>query len=111
MKRFLTVLAIALMILPGTWLFASGQNEGSTGKMIIRGAEQVPNLISPPVWDGQAFSLDSSIYDYLIEMDANTGKLVPALATDWNSPDGKVWTFHLRKGVKFHDGSDSHPRM
>jgi peptide/nickel transport system substrate-binding protein len=106
MKRFLTALAIALMILPGTWLFASGKSEGSTGKMIIRGAEQVPNLISPPVWDGQAFSLDSSIYDYLIEMDANTGKLVPALATDWNSPDGKVWTFHLRKGVKFHDGSD-----
>ena len=106
MKRLVTVLTIAMMVLPGVGLFAAGQEEDSTGRMIVRGAEQVPNLIAPPVWDGQAFSLNSSIYDYLIEMDANTGDLLPALATDWNTSDGKVWTFNLREGVTFHDGSD-----
>ena len=105
MKRFVTILAIAIVMLPGAGLFAGGQDEGLDGKMIVRGAEQVPNLIAPPVWDGQAFSLNSSIYDYLIEMDANTGELLPALATDWSTPDGKVWTFKLREGVTFHDGS------
>jgi peptide/nickel transport system substrate-binding protein len=95
-----------MLILSGTALFASGQDEGSADKMIIQGAEQVPNLIAPPVWDGQAFSLNTSIYDYLIEMDANTGELVPALATEWSTPDGKVWTFKLREGVTFHDGSE-----
>lgn len=105
MKKLMTIITVAMLLLPVAGVLAGGQEEAGE-KMIIRGAEQVPNLISPPVWDGQAFSLNSSIYDFLIEMDAETGELIPALATEWNSPDGIVWTFKLREGVKFHDGSD-----
>ncbi|MCE2750164.1 MAG: ABC transporter substrate-binding protein [Rhodobacter sp.] len=46
------------------------------------------------------------IYDTLIEQDANHG-YVPALAESWEeAPDGMQWTFHLKKGVKFHNGVD-----
>src|ERR1700716_3233530 len=53
-----------------------------------------------------------TIYDPLVawEMDVSDrpGKLVPGLATEWkvDETDKKKWRFALRKGVKFHDGSE-----
>jgi len=47
-----------------------------------------------------------SIYDSLLDLDQNF-QPVPQLAESWESnADGTQWTFHLRKGVKFHDGTD-----
>jgi peptide/nickel transport system substrate-binding protein len=43
------------------------------------------------------------IYEHLIGIDPETGKVVPQLATEWNvEPDGKSYRFKLRKGVRFH---------
>jgi len=45
------------------------------------------------------------VYDPLVEIDSEF-KAVPMLATAWESTsDGKTWTFELRKGVTFQDGS------
>jgi peptide/nickel transport system substrate-binding protein len=48
------------------------------------------------------------MYDCLIRRDPRDGQtIVPDLAQRWEvSPDGKKYTFHLRRGVKFHDGAD-----
>ena len=48
----------------------------------------------------------NQIYDYLARQRMD-GSLEPRLATSWEQrDDGKTWIFHLRKGVKFHDGTD-----
>jgi len=55
------------------------------------------------VTDGSACAL---VYNGLLKPDEE-GRPAPDLAYDWEvSADGLVWTFHLRSGVKFHDGSD-----
>ncbi|MFH1484483.1 MAG: ABC transporter substrate-binding protein [Chloroflexota bacterium] len=50
----------------------------------------------------------SPAYNGLIKFDPiNIGKIVPDLAEKWDvSSDGTIYTFHLRKGVKFHDGKE-----
>ncbi len=47
------------------------------------------------------------IYDGLVHYKNSELEVEPALATSWDvSEDGLTWTFNLRKGVKFHDGTD-----
>ena len=44
-------------------------------------------------------------WETLAGIDPKTAGYIPALATKWEmSPDYKEWTFHLRKGVQFHNG-------
>src|SRR5262245_59029672 len=45
------------------------------------------------------------IFETLVARDA-AGKLKPGLAESWRAVDDLTWEFRLRKGVKFHDGSD-----
>lgn len=56
--------------------------------------------------NGNDYLVLNNIYDTLVFLDAD-GTLKPCLAEDWNvSDDGLCYTFHLREGVRFHDGSD-----
>ncbi len=44
------------------------------------------------------------MYEYLIDMDPETGAMLPGLATEWAVEDGPQVRFKLREGVQFHDG-------
>lgn len=75
---------------------------------------RIPNLEDPKTADCQKTSefymLPLNVFDRLVEaVTTGPGKseLVPGLAESWNiSADGLVYTFHLRKGVRFHNGEE-----
>ena len=47
------------------------------------------------------------MYENLLTRDPKTGELAPMLAERWQVLDGgRTWKFHLRKGVKFHNGAE-----
>ena len=76
-------------------------------KRALRVTFSWPTFIDPAV--GNDFSSSTSlanIYDTLIFPNAEGG-VDPWLAESWDvSGDGLTYTFHLREGVKFHDGSE-----
>jgi len=54
----------------------------------------------------QAMYVEQNLFNTLVTVDENA-EYVPDLAESWDvKEDGRVYVFHLRKGVKFHDGTD-----
>jgi peptide/nickel transport system substrate-binding protein len=76
------------------------------GALVYGSGGQPVNLEPGNITDGNSIIVQDQIYNRLMEFKPGSTDLEPALATRWNvSKDGKTWTFKLRQGVKFHDGT------
>ena len=74
-------------------------------KTLVYCSEASPEGFNPSLYtSGTTFDASSrAMFDGLVAFERGTTKVVPGLAESWEvSPDGKKYTFHLRKGVKFH---------
>ncbi|MDB5098220.1 MAG: peptide transporter substrate-binding protein [Cyanobacteria bacterium RYN_339] len=83
--------------------------DAQTGKYtgtITAPAYEDPKTFNPPMMTdavSQRFSV--YLFESLVEEDGVSYGVTPVLAKSWDiTPDGKTYTFHLRKGVKWHDG-------
>ncbi|SDZ68379.1 peptide/nickel transport system substrate-binding protein [Evansella caseinilytica] len=57
--------------------------------------------------DGESSRITVQIYESLLKFSENSFDVEPSLAEDWEVADDNVtYTFYLREGVKFHDGTD-----
>ncbi|CQR57343.1 nickel ABC transporter substrate-binding protein [Paenibacillus riograndensis] len=86
---------------------ATGQPPGGQEKAVTVAISADPGIdqLDAGAYKG-AMSVHAMIYDGLVEY-GEKGSILPALAESWDiSEDGKVYTFHLRHGVKFSDGTD-----
>ncbi|MEU0586946.1 ABC transporter substrate-binding protein [Streptomyces sp. NPDC006132] len=101
----LTAVAAASALLTGCFSGAgqATDDSGSGGKRIRVAMLQPPRSGLSPLSD-DAFKLSRwSTAETLVRLDAE-GEAQPALATGWKQ-SGKTWTFTLRDGVTFHDGT------
>ena len=110
LKATLVVAAVAALTVGAAGCAKSNRSSTTTtktgGTFVFAGAGDPRNFDPILNDDGESLRVIRQVYDTLIQNKPGTAELAPALAESWeHDATGKDWTFHLRKGVKFHDGT------
>ena len=87
---------------------ASKTDGKSSDNDLVVAIEGHMSVLHPMNWsDGNDGNVVNAVYEPLVKLDdANQNAILPWLATKWEvSDDALTYTFHLREGVKFTDGS------
>lgn len=92
------------------WAAMSGANKAAlpqrSGTLKVANLSE-PNFIDPAyALEVEEFAVVRNVYDGLLQWNAVESQLMPALATSWSSnANATEWTFNLRPGVTFQDGT------
>ena len=80
---------------------------GGGGTLVFASTADPVALDGILVSDGESSRVIEQIFETLVDLKPGTTDIEPGLAESWEaSDDGLEWTFHLREGVKFQDGTD-----
>ena len=100
-KRIALVCAILVAALALGCGRSSTAGQPGTVNFLI---ESMPINVDPRIGtDAQSQHLDGLLFNSLVAHDERMN-VVPDLAESWDTPDPRTYIFHLRRGVKFHDG-------
>ncbi len=100
----LVLLMVPLVLLGLTW-FITGEPAGEQVLVVGRGSDAI-TLDPANATDGESARVTVNLYETLVEYHPDSLEIRPGLATGWSvSDDHRTWTFYLRPGVRFHDGT------
>ena len=105
---FLVIVVTLLVVRPPVPSSAQGVPPDAGVRREVRiGAPGVPSVLDPgTALEGTVPLIARQVFDTLVVWREGSTEIDPALATRWTaSRDGLVWSFTLREGVKFHDGT------
>jgi peptide/nickel transport system substrate-binding protein len=92
----------------GTTAATTTEEEAAAGgTLVFAGAADPVVLDGALVSDGESLRVITQIFETLVALKPGTTEPEPGLAESWEAnEDGTIWTFKIREGVKFHDGTD-----
>ena len=113
-KKVLSMLMAAVMALSlaacgggttGSGTASTGASEAGGEKVLLVGLGGDPTSFNPDAnTDDYAYHVARNLYSGLLTLN-NNEEIIPDLAESWEiSEDNLTYTFHLRQGVKWHDG-------
>src|SRR5262245_7254553 len=95
----------ASTILGAQALAAATQEQKVTATVALPGV-QVETLNPYAHSTTQIYPTWKHVIEPLVEWSWSKRQIVPILAESWSNPDNNTWVFKLKKGIKFHDGSE-----
>ncbi|MBM4296943.1 MAG: ABC transporter substrate-binding protein, partial [Deltaproteobacteria bacterium] len=103
MKRF-SILVLAMFFLASAYSLSQAQQPKRGGTLTI-GFKEEPDRLDAR-YQGRRFILFPEVFESLAVFGKNMSDIRPALAEKWEQPNLTTYIFHLRKGVKFHNGRE-----
>ncbi|MGU3400647.1 ABC transporter substrate-binding protein [Brucellaceae bacterium D45D] len=106
-RKFALGIAAASLLSSSVFVSPSAAFERTDeGDVIVFGGRQAIPVLDPHIrYDWSTRMIQQGVYDALLKYEGDPAELKPWLAESWEmSEDGKIWTFHLVKNAKFHNG-------
>jgi len=102
-----SLLLVPFVLLAVTLLAATAGARPTASTSLVFGTASDPVVLDGPlVSDGESLRPIDQIFEGLVSLKPGSTKLTPSLATSWKASNGGLaWTFALRKGVLFQDGT------
>ena len=99
MKKVLTgsIVLLALLAAAGAW--------GEETVLRVAQVADISNLDPHKMNDIYTANVTKQIFNNLVKMNKDM-EIQKDLADGWENPDAQTWIFHLKKGVKFHNGEE-----
>src|SRR5512145_1503926 len=98
---------LIVLVLAGTGLGQPAVARPPEGTLTVAVATFGNERWLPHLYVGAEDVVLKPMYENLLSRDVKTGELVPMLAERWQVLDGgRAWRFHLRKGIRFHNGAE-----
>lgn len=105
-KKILSLLLAGAMVFSTSAVTALAEEASSDSDFVIAIEGTVQSMDPQNISDTNSISATRGVYETLVTLDENQ-EIVGQLADSWEvSEDGLTYTFHLKEGVKFHDGTD-----
>ncbi len=107
LKKLGLLAGIAALSVSVAAVASAATSSKQASNALVFGAAADPVIIDGPlVSDGESLRVVDQIFQGLVGLKPGTTQVVPLLATSWSaSKNGLHWTFNLRPGVKFQDGT------
>ena len=106
-KNYLWIIIIVVIVIVASFLMLKEKKEVVEVSLVFGSSGDAVRLDPADVTDGESIQRMDNIFEGLVEYEAGSVLIQPCLATSWEaSADGTEIVFNLRKGVKFHDGTD-----